>query len=147
MTLLTPFDRKAIEMARRFYNDPFPFPNANLLTLIAKLDAVNRENEEKLQEVYRDRNTAVQLAGVLALALGFKAGVTQDHLEPDWPLIVIDLPLVGQISWHMNKSDLATQWPGYSGSWDGHTNKLKIERALAFVTRRLLDLRGAKPKC
>jgi hypothetical protein len=147
VTTLTPFDHKAIEMARRFAHDPFPFPNANLLTLIDKLDRMSRENEEKLQEVYRDRNTAVQLAGVLALALGFKAGVTQDHMEPDWPLIVIELPLVGQISWHMNKSDLATQWPAYSGSWDGHTTKLKIERALAYVTRRLLDMRGARPKC
>jgi hypothetical protein len=147
MTTLTPNDYKAIEAARRFAEDPFPYPNANLLTLINKLDAMNREKEEQLQTVYRDRNTAVQLAGVLALWGGFPAGVRQDPEEPDWPVLFIDLPLVGQVSWHMNKSDLAAQWPEYSGSWDGHTPKLKIERALAYITRYLLKLRGVMPKC
>jgi len=67
--------------------------------------------------------------------------VLNDPNEPDWPVLVIELQGVGQVSWHISKADYEAcfgpdgGWlPPYPNEWDGHDTEEKYRRLLAFVT-------------
>lgn len=88
--------------------------------------------QEMLTEVYADRNRLAQLAAALAERLGYRVGITVDPDEPEWPVLLIDLP-TGQVSWHLSPSDAWPVWDMYEGDWDGHTTEHKAGRIRAFV--------------
>lgn len=73
---------------------------------------------------YRERNFYIVSAVAVALDLGLNAGFAVDPATPDWPVAYIDLPHVGQVSWHL---------PEYIGVYDGHTTAEKYERTAAYV--------------
>lgn len=75
-------------------------------------------------KAYDLRNAATFHALHYAILLGYPCGVGFDEKEPDWPVVYIDLPNIGQISWHT---------PGYPGEWDGHTSEMKYERIWTFL--------------
>jgi hypothetical protein len=43
--------------------------------------------------------------------------------EPEWPVLYIELPGAGQVSWHM---------PQHSKAWDGHDHAVKRDRVRAY---------------
>lgn len=59
----------------------------------------------------------------LALKKGYNAGVRIDSLEPEWPVVYIELP-TGQVSWHI---------PQHNQQWDGHSTEDKYRRIDHFV--------------
>lgn len=72
---------------------------------------------------YDRRNRFVyELLASAALA-GWPCGVRLDPSEPEWPVIYVDLPGAGQVSWHV---------PQYPESWDGHSTQDKYDRAARF---------------
>ncbi len=77
---------------------------------------------------YLERNQVVA-----ALSKCFPAGVSVDPSEPDWPVVLIDLP-TGQVSWHFHSSsaDLIAHLPPYVGEWDGHDTPEKYRRLAAL---------------
>ena len=85
---------------------------------------------ETLQQIARnDDNYGVRYGlvyGALSMAveLGYRAGVSIDPADPEWPIVYIDLPEVGQCSWHM---------PAYEAPWDHHTTQEKYERVRQWV--------------
>jgi hypothetical protein len=87
-----------------------------------------------LNDSYFDRNQAAQALARLALAQGFTAGLTIDPDEPEWPVLMIDLP-TGQISWHLPKNEIIGEWPEYHGGWDGHNLEEKRGRIAEFLSR------------
>jgi len=84
---------------------------------------------------YPRRNRLVFGAIYAALRAGYAAGVAIDHTEPDWPVAYIELPDVGQVSWHV---------PAHGMVWDGHTTKLKYDRCAAYryMTRLVAETSG-----
>lgn len=85
-----------------------------------------------LDDAYFDRNQAVQAMARLAAAKGFRAGLRTDPNEPDWPVLMIDLP-TGQVGWHLPKAEIVGTWPEYLDPWDGHSLEEKRKRVRAFL--------------
>lgn len=72
---------------------------------------------------YDARYPFVFEAACVALEIGYKAGIRIDPNEPEWPVVYIDLPQIGQVSWHM---------PQYPQEWDGHDVAEKFKRIRKF---------------
>lgn len=84
----------------------------------------------RLDDAYELRNKFVVYAVFLALDAGLNAGFRIDTQEPEWPVAFIELPGVGQVSWHL---------PQFMAEWDGHTTPEKFERINRFVAATLPD--------
>lgn len=97
----------------------------------------NRETEptqsSTLNDSYFDRNQAVMAMARMALQLGYRVGLKQDPEEPDWPVLMIDLP-TGQVGYHLPKEEVVGNWPEYDKEWDGHSLAEKRERIKKFLT-------------
>lgn len=88
-----------------------------------------------LDDAYFDRNQAVQAFARLALARGWVVGLRTDPAEPDWPILYVDIPGQGQVSWHLPRREVLGEWPVYPGVWDGSGLAEKRSRlAAAFLT-------------
>ena len=87
---------------------------------------------DTLGEAYFDRNQAAMALAKLAQAQGMKVGLRVDHKEPDWPVLMVDLP-TGQVSWHLPKDEVVGQFPEYIQEWDGHDLETKRQRMEAFI--------------
>jgi len=72
------------------------------------------DQSSTLDDAYFDRNQAVLALAKLAIKLGYKAGLKHDPNEPDWPVMMIDLP-TGQVGWHLPKEEIVGTWPEYDG--------------------------------
>jgi hypothetical protein len=75
---------------------------------------------------YRDR---ARLSA--ALAAQFPSCFVRDESEPDWKVLIINLPKVGQISYHISPDDMdlfnhVKDDP--TCKWDGHTTEEKNSR-------------------
>lgn len=100
-----------------------------------------------LDALYRERNAVVQLAALLADRLGYAVG-WKDSEDPDWPLLFIELPSNGQLSWHLPKAELVDVFSPYDGVWDGHTTEEKYQRIQDFLSGRdsVTKAAGAVPE-
>lgn len=87
----------------------------NLLTLI--------EQCGDHPESYSTRNALVPEAVTEAIRLGYKAGTRIDPAEPEWPVLLIQLP-TGQVSFHI---------PQFPDPWDGHDTAEKWRRVRAYI--------------
>ena len=85
-----------------------------------------------LNDAYFDRNQSVMVMAKMAMKLGYKVGLKTDPDEPDWPVLMIDLP-TGQVGWHLPRKEVAGEWPDYDGEWDGHTLEEKRKRMMEFL--------------
>ena len=104
---------------------------AMYLDMAAKVDPSNPANadrfpDEEIQAKYEERNRCLWGAFGFAAAAGWSCGVRIDEKEPTWPVMYIDLPEVGQVSWHL---------PAYAREWDGHTVTEKYWRVKEFSSR------------
>jgi len=94
--------------------------------------------ETEQDKVYRERNRLAALCGVMALKLGFKAGVKKhqgDDFKKDREnIIYIDLP-TGQISYHIKDCELNIFeiFPDYNDEFDGHDFDEKYKRILEYI--------------
>ena len=88
---------------------------------------MNENQSSGIDDAYFDRSQAVQLLARTAGLLGWPMGVRCDPDEPDWPVLMIDLPS-GQVSWHIKADELIGEWPVYPGEWDGHSLDEKRHR-------------------
>lgn len=68
----------------------------------------------------------------LAGRQGYKVGLQIDPDEPDWPVLMIDLP-TGQVGYHLPKDEIVGEWPEYDKEWDGHSLAEKRERVGRFI--------------
>ncbi len=93
----------------------------------------NQSNSK--DDAYLDRNLAVMALAKLAKQKGYPVGIMLDPCEPDWPVIMIDLP-TGQVGWHVPESELLGIWPKYPGKWDGHTLEQKRQRIREFINKK-----------
>ncbi len=92
---------------------------------IERLKALLQEiHEADDDEQYKTRNDLVFRAVDYARGIGYPAGVRIDPLEPEWPVLFIELP-TGQISWHVSQ---------HVNEWDGHSTGEKYRRIAAFQT-------------
>jgi hypothetical protein len=104
--------------------------------------------EQSKDGAYLERNQCVALIAGLALAAGWRAGITKTAIEgwsEDWHgCVYIDLP-AGQVSWHYHDSHahLFAFLPPYAGEWDGHDTPTKYERV---ATEAIAAARARKPK-
>lgn len=80
-----------------------------------------------LNDAYFDRNQAVMAMARLALKQGWKVGLRIDPDDPEWPVLMIDLP-TGQVGYHLPKNEIIGEWPEYEKEWDGHSLAEKRER-------------------
>lgn len=87
---------------------------------------------------YEERNRVVA-----ALARVYPSGLRKTAIagwDPAWHnCVFIDLPLVGQVSWHFHdrEAPLFDGLPPYTKPWDGHTTPQKYARLADLA--RLLD--------
>jgi hypothetical protein len=88
---------------------------------------------DSLGEAYFDRNQAAMALAKLAQTHGMKVGWHFDKNEPDWPVLIIDLP-TGQVLWHLPKEEAIGNFPVYDKAWDGHDLEEKRQRMEAFIT-------------
>lgn len=84
---------------------------------------------------YDRRYPKVLDAASLAAACGYRAGIRIDPLEPEWPVIYLELP-TGQVSWHMAE---------HATPWDGHDTDEKYRRCRAFAERVAARTRPGAP--
>ncbi len=97
---------------------------------ITNLDPSNPGNTRALTlaeqaTAFRARNAQIYRALSLATALGYPAGIRLDPAESTWPVVYIELPDAGQVSWHV---------PAHDQPWDGHTTTDKYDRIRQFTT-------------
>ena len=85
-----------------------------------------------LNDAYFDRNQAVMAMARMAQLQGRKVGILTDPDEPDWPVLMIDLP-TGQIGYHLPRDEVVGDWPEYDGVWDGHSLAEKRKRIHRFL--------------
>ncbi len=90
------------------------------------------DQSSTLQDAYFDRNQAVMALARMAIKAGYRAGLKRDPNEPDWPVLMIDLP-TGQTGWHLPKDEIIGEWPEYEGEWDGHSLEEKRARIDRFL--------------
>ncbi len=90
------------------------------------------EHERRTNDAYAERNRLVALLSKL-----FPGSLEVDPKEPDWPVVIIELP-TGQVSWHVPKAQL--EWfvhlPSGLFVWDGHTTDEKHRRIEAMKVER-----------
>ena len=91
-----------------------------------------KNTSDSKQEAYYDRNLAVMALAKLAEKQGYSIGISYDPNEPDWPVLMIDLP-TGQVGWHLPKDELVGNWPSYTKEWDGHSLEEKRNRMTKFI--------------
>ena len=91
-----------------------------------------------LDDAYFDRNQSVMVLARMALKLGFNVGLIDDPDEPEWPVLMVDLP-TGQVGWHLPKDEIIGDWPQYNGRYDGHTLKEKRRRLSVVIKEGLAD--------
>lgn len=91
----------------------------------AKIAALERQKDG----AYTERNRLVAALAWMAIAFGWRAGVSPDTTQDGWDLVFIKTPN-GQLSWHIpsSEADLFDGLPPYLGEWDGHTSQEKYER-------------------
>ena len=87
------------------------------------------KNESTPDEAYYDRNLCVQAMLKMAQKLGFITGLKED---PEWPILYIDLP-TGQVSWHIPKQEILTDFPEYNEKCDGHNLQEKRRRLIDYM--------------
>ncbi|MDH3349399.1 MAG: hypothetical protein OEM02_15035 [Desulfobulbaceae bacterium] len=68
----------------------------------------------------------------MALRLGHEVGLKTDPNEPNWPVLMIDLP-TGQVGYHLPKDEVIGHWPEYTKEWDGHSLEEKRRRIAEFL--------------
>jgi hypothetical protein len=90
------------------------------------------DQSSTLNDAYFDRNQAVMALAKLAKQQGYKVGIRTDPNEPDWPVLMIDLP-TGQVGWHFPKHELIGVWENYDAEWDGHNLNEKRQRITRFI--------------
>lgn len=88
----------------------------HLAVLLSAIEA----NDSK----YSVRQRLVITAVAVAVGLGYQAGFRIDPKEPDWPVAYIELPDIGQVTWHLEK---------HTNEWDGHDTETKYERCRMFI--------------
>jgi hypothetical protein len=94
--------------------------------LTERLKGMLRE-AELLENDYDKREIIVAFAVALAKLLGYKAGVRFDSSSDEarkWPVFCIDLPEVGEVSWHS---------PAYEKAYDGYSTEEKYRRCHEFI--------------
>lgn len=101
---------------------------ANVLCKITWLESLPTINYDLRYELVLD---ALKLAHHLTTAKDkdsfekYPSGFRHDPDDPDWPVIVISLPNVGQVSWHMPPSKIP---------YDGHDNQEKQKRIALYAS-------------
>lgn len=92
--------------------------------------------KEHENEIYSQRNRVVCLAAKLAMLHCMKTGLRYDPEQPEWPVVMIDLPN-GQVSWHISRRDYKFYFGflhEYVGEWDGHDMVEKHKRICDFAS-------------
>jgi hypothetical protein len=93
-----------------------------------------------IDDVYNERNRVVAVFARLALAQGWRAGLSVTAIEgwdPAWHnCVYIETP-EGQLSWHFHdrEAHLFAGLPYYAGTWDGHSTDEKYARMERFAHR------------
>lgn len=83
---------------------------------------------EKHETDYALRETLVYEALSLASRMGYKCGVRTDKTETNpWPVVVILLPDVGEVSWHCPPYDAST--------YTGYDTAEKYKRTRAYAAK------------
>lgn len=80
-------------------------------------------DDPEVQERYTQRHRLVMMAAGLAAQLNYPTGFSFDPKWPAFPLLFIELPGVGQVSWHLKS---------HAFEWDEHTNGEKYARISTF---------------
>ena len=100
-----------------------------------KMKVPDRKFEsDSLNEAYFDRNQAAMLAAVLAFEVGYPAGWVENADDPDWPILMLELP-TGQVSWHIPKEEIVEMGLGepWAACWDGHDLTEKRKRIADYL--------------
>ncbi|MEV0732344.1 hypothetical protein [Polymorphospora sp. NPDC050346] len=84
----------------------------------------------EITAAYARRNALIWASLRLAHQAGIPAGVGYDPTDPRPVVVYIELPDVGQVSWHL---------PAHPTAWDGHTTAVKYGRVDAFVAAAVAD--------
>ena len=102
-----------------------------------------------VDQAYTERNIAVSLLALVALRLGYKAGIGKDNNE-DWEdewrnVVYVDLPS-GQVSYHIAPHDMecTASLPEYKGKWDGSFNSKDITFPLNESVDTPVDVESLK---
>lgn len=78
-----------------------------------------------MDSVYRERaHLVAHLAALYRSTIGYT-----DPAEPDWAVVIIDLP-TGQASWHVSPDDMSLfdHVRRADVAWDGHSTEEKYQR-------------------
>lgn len=86
-----------------------------------------------IEAIYTERNEAVAVLVSLAQRLGYSTWFSCGD-DSDWPIVFVELPNGGQVSWHIPAAEMSDffpingKFPNIEGKWDGHTNAQKSQR-------------------
>lgn len=105
------------------------------------LNEVIADLRKRKDQAYSERNICVALLAKFSYELGLNVGTAlHDIQDKDWDkdwrtIIYIDLPKVGQVSWHLHDSQvqLVQELPPYNKTWDGHTTEEKYDRIAKYI--------------
>lgn len=89
-------------------------------------------SQASIDEVYEERNECVALLLTLADRLHYPTWYANGD-DPLWPVVFIDLPHAGQVSWHIPLNQFNEFFPRpehHEARWDHHNNVEKSARVV-----------------
>lgn len=113
---------------------------SDYLTFGKYLDNKEEQHKAEKDAIYKERNLCVALIADLARSLAVPVWIAEHQgkeFDPEWRnVLFVDLPGVGQISWHVHESELKhfRYIPRNSvKAYDGHTTEEKYNRIKEYV--------------
>lgn len=101
-----------------------------------------------LNAVYTERNRLIAALARAVLIAGGEAGLAGNPEDRKSPVVLIDIPGYGQVSWHLPMAEVEElfDWLGpYPGEWDGHTTDETYARLDAYARQGVEKSRPATP--
>lgn len=114
---------------------------ANRELCTTEIERAKREEQEKRNAVYKERDSLVAALSKVFPAYLARHDENDKDWEKDWMWIVyISLP-TGQVSWHIHDSELSmfSHLKQGENNWDGHTTEEKYRRLAALQAPDLSD--------
>jgi hypothetical protein len=90
-------------------------------------------SREAVASVFMERNTLAAAFAVLALRSEWAVGVCLHVVDPEWATLVIELPDIGCVSWHVPLDDVPAEVPRWEGDIEDLMTAEKYERLSEYA--------------
>lgn len=93
-------------------------------------------SRDAVASVFTERNAVVAAFALLAVRSEWKVGVRLHSVDPEWATLLVDIPGIGCVSWHIPLDDVPADVPRWEGEAEEVPTTLKYERLSKYAGLR-----------